>query len=82
MIIDKETFTELAVHLKKVSDGVLKTAHCMANMSSNVAQDDQQWKGTVEGMMVVNSNVIIMEQLLRAVLDANSDVNTGPPEPC
>ena len=44
MIIDRETFTELAVHLKLASDAVLTTARHLAVLSNGTvwaAQDFQ-----------------------------------------
>jgi len=73
MIIDSETFTELAVHLKLASDAILSTTHHLAaiNSPSTPAAEDAEWKGTIESMMSVNHQITIMEQLLRAIMDAN-----------
>jgi hypothetical protein len=79
MIIDRETFTELAVHLKLASDAILKTAHHLAAISSAGASttEDAEWAGTIESMMSVNSQITIMERLLRAVMDANRTDETS-----
>jgi hypothetical protein len=89
MIIDRETFTELAVHLKLASDAILKTAHHLAAISSagGSSTDDAEWAGTIESMMSVNNQITIMERLLRAVMDANRNDeapsgNQGGPLPC
>jgi hypothetical protein len=88
MIIDRETFTELAVHLKLASDAILKTAHHMAAISSTGASssEDAEWAGTIESMMSVNNQITIMERLLRAVMDANKTDETSSgssgPLPC
>ena len=73
MIIDRETFTELAVHLKLASDAILTTAHHLAALSSagNRATEDAEWAGTIESMMSINNQITIMERLLRAIMDAN-----------
>jgi hypothetical protein len=74
MIIDRETFTELAVHLKLASDAILKTAHHLAAISSGesaAATEEAEWAGTIESMMSINNQITIMERLLRAVMDAN-----------
>ena len=73
MIIDRETFTELAVHLKMASDAILKTAHHLAAISSTGSSqtEDAEWAGTIESMMSINNQITIMERLLRAVMDAN-----------
>jgi hypothetical protein len=83
MIIDRETFTELAVHLKLASDAILKTAHHLAAISSTggTPSEDAEWAGTIESMMSVNNQITIMERLLRAVMDANriDEGTAGPP---
>ena len=45
MIIDRETFTELAVHLKLASDAILKTAHHMAaiGLTAGSSTEDAEW---------------------------------------
>ena len=80
MIIDREKFTELAVHLKLASDAILNTAHHLAAISSteNSPKDDAEWAGPIESMMSINNQVTIMERLLRAVMDPHRpDENTG-----
>ncbi len=82
MIIDRETFTELAVHLKLASDAILKTAHHLSAISSTggTPSEDAEWAGTIESMMSVNNQITIMERLLRAVMEANrTDEGAGPP---
>jgi hypothetical protein len=89
MIIDRETFTELAVHLKLASDAILKTAHHLAALSSagTPATEDAEWAGTIESMMSINNQITIMERLLRAIMDANRtdeipNGSKGGPLPC
>jgi hypothetical protein len=80
MIIDRETFTELAVHLKMASDAILSTTNHLAaiNGPTSPTSDDAEWEGTIESMMSVNLQITVMEQLLRAVMDANhADDNQG-----
>jgi len=79
MIIDSETFTELAVHLKLASDAILSTTHHLAaiNSPNTPATEDAEWKGTIESMISVNHQITIMEQLLRAIMDANR-ADQGP----
>ena len=53
MIIDRETFTELAVHLKMASDAILSTTQHLAaiNVPTSPSSDDAEWEGTIESMM-------------------------------
>ena len=81
MIIDIETFTELAVHLKITSDAILKTAHSLAQLGATIQQQsDPVWEDVIKNMLAINNQVTTMEQLLRAVLDAN--VENKPHWPC
>ena len=86
MIIDRETFTELAVHLKLASDAILKTAHHLAAIGSggSSTKEDAEWAGTIESMMSINNQITIMERLLRAIMDANrtDDGASGGPFLC
>lgn len=74
MIIDSETFTDLAVHLKLASDAVLSTTQHLSAMGTqpvDSAREQCEWEGTIESMMSVNHQITVIEQLLRAVMEAN-----------
>jgi hypothetical protein len=82
MIIDRETFTELAVHLKLASDAVLATAKHLAVLSDGNTAPDENWAGTLDGLMNMNSEITVMERILRALMEANREeeqVAVGPP---
>jgi hypothetical protein len=80
MIVDRETFTELAVHLKLASDAILKTARHLA-VISNTAGDEEHWAGTLDSLMSMNTEIAVMEKLLRALLDANREEDGGASAP-
>src|SRR2546428_12579615 len=71
MIIDRETFTELAVHLKLASDAVLTTARHLAVLSNGDAGPDEHWAGTLDSLMSMNTEITVMERILRALMEAN-----------
>lgn len=75
MIIDSKTFTELAVHLRIVSDAILNTArHLTAIGSTNdPSKDNAAWDGTLNSMMSISQQLRVMDRLLYAILDANGD---------
>jgi hypothetical protein len=73
MIIDRETFTELAVHLKLASDAVLTTAKHLAVLSNGNTAPDEHWAGTLDGLMNMNSEITVMERILRALMEANRE---------
>jgi hypothetical protein len=77
MIIDRETFTELAVHLKLASDAILKTARHLAVLS-NDSESEEHWAGTLDNLMSMNTEITLMEKILRALMDANREEETTP----
>jgi hypothetical protein len=78
MIIDRETFTELAVHLKLASDAVLSTAKHLAVLSNGQTTPDEHWAGTLDGLMNMNTEITVMERILRALMEANREEETVP----
>jgi len=77
MIIDRETFTELAVHLKLASDAVLTTAKHLAVLSNGNSAPDEHWAGTLDSLMSMNSEITVMERILRALMEANQEEESG-----
>ena len=87
MIIDSKTFTEMAVHLRIASDAILKTAHHLSAIGSttNPAAENEEWGGTIDGMLSVSNQLRMLDRLLYAVLDANREDGSGgrdPSTPC
>jgi hypothetical protein len=82
MIIDRETFTDLAVHLKLASDALLTTARHLAVLSNNNSGPEEHWAGTLDSLMSMNTEITVMERILRALMDANREeetaANAGP----
>ena len=81
MIIDHETFTELAVHLKLASDAILATAKHLAVLSKDNTAPDEHWAGTLDGLMNMNTEITVMERILRALMDANREEDMLTPSP-
>ena len=73
MIIDRETFTELAVHLKLASDAVLTTARHLAVLSNGNNGPEENWAGTLDSLMSMNTEITVMERILRALMEANQE---------
>ncbi len=74
MIIDRETFTELAVHLKLASDAILSTARSLAMISNGGdSSADEHWAGTLDSLISMNTEITVMEKILRAVMEANRE---------
>ncbi len=73
MIIDRETFTELAVHLKLASDAILKTARHLTVLSNGDSSNEEQWAGTLDSLTAMNTEITVMEMILRALMEANRE---------
>ena len=73
MIIDTETFTQIALHVRRASDGLLGTAKRMAVMCGDeqTGADRGELFGAVEELLVMNREFVGLERLLRAVWKAN-----------
>ena len=79
MIIDRETFTDLAVHLKLASDALLTTARHLAVLSNGNSGPEEQWAGTLDSLMSMNTEITVMERILRALMDANREEESAVP---
>ena len=79
MIIDRETFTDLAVPLKLASDALLTTARHLAVLSNGNSGPEEHWAGTLDSLMSMNTEITVMERILRALMDANREEETAVP---
>ncbi len=78
MIIDRQTFIDLATHLEGASEAVLDvTRRCVSLCEDNTDERPQPktWVGLVESLAAINSELTGLEQTLRAVLEANRQEN-------
>ncbi len=81
MILDSETFTELAVHLKRASDAILSTARHLTVIEQGHKGPNEHWAGTLDSLMTMNAEITVMERILRALLEANREEETGAVPP-
>jgi hypothetical protein len=78
MIIDNETFTEMALRLKRASEATLVAAHHLAVLSNEDVGSEEHWVGALDSVMAMNTEVCLIEKMLRAVIDANVDEALAP----
>ena len=78
MIIDRETFTEMALRLKRASEATLTAARHLAVLSNEDVGSEEHWIGALDSVMAVNTEVSLIESLLGAVMDANRDESSSP----
>ncbi len=78
MIIDNESFTQIALHIRRASDGLLGAARQISTICE--PQDDAGTQrgdlmGAVESLVAMNEEFMVLEQLLRAIWEANRSEN-------
>ncbi len=76
MIIDDETFTQIALHIRRASDGLLGAARHMATLCDTEDGENLRPAGlhdAVEALVSMNEEFIALEQLLRAIWEANRE---------
>jgi hypothetical protein len=74
MIIDDETFTQIALHIRRASDGLLGAARQMAVLCDPDNEHEMRRDGltdAVESLVSMNEEFIVLERILRAVWEAN-----------
>ncbi len=74
MIIDDETFTQITVHIRRASDGLLGAARHMATLCNPEEEGGERRQGlteAVESLVSMNEEFIVLERILRAVWEAN-----------
>jgi len=74
MIIDDETFTQIALHIRRASDGLLGAARNMAVLCDSDRGGELRHGGlndAVESLVSMNEEFIVLERILRAVWEAN-----------
>ncbi len=78
MIIDRQTFIDLASHLEGASEAVLDVTRRCVSLCEDSSEERPQpttWVGLVESLVAINSELTGLEQTLRAVLEANRQEN-------
>jgi hypothetical protein len=76
MIIDRETFTDIAKHLEAASEGLLKAATGVATLCPDMDPGEPaslRWLALIESLVAVNGEITSLESVLRAVLEANRE---------
>jgi hypothetical protein len=76
MIIDRETFTDIAKHLESASEGLLKAATGVATLCPDMDPGEPaslRWLALIESLVAVNGDITSLEGVLRAVLEANRE---------
>jgi hypothetical protein len=81
MLIDRETFTELTVHLKLASDAILKAAHHLAALSGAAVASEEGYVAALDRLMAMAIEMVAMEKILRALMEANAEESGLAPNP-
>jgi hypothetical protein len=81
MIIDDDTFTQIALHVRRASDGLLSAARQMAVLCDPEQESELRPDGlteAVESLVAMNDEFIVLERILRAVWEANREERELP----
>jgi len=82
MVIDSSTFNDIARHLYGVSEGLLDGMRKVVALNPDMQEGDEQklraqWLQAIEAFVRVNSEVLTLAELLRALLSANDSSAEG-----
>jgi hypothetical protein len=77
VIIDRDTFAELTIHLKLASDAMLEAGRRLAEISGEGGRAGERCAGALGQVTTLAIELIAMERLLRAVMQANRDEERG-----
>jgi hypothetical protein len=78
VIIDRETFTELTVHLQLASDAILKTARHLAALAEGETAPEERYAAALDRLMAMAMEMIAMESILSSLLEANRVERSAP----
>jgi DNA-binding response OmpR family regulator len=74
MIIDDQTFTDLTMHLRKASDGLLGAARELAEVSDIPSEQiTRAVTRALDSLTLTNQEFVILQKLLRVVWDTNRE---------
>jgi hypothetical protein len=79
VIVDRESFTDLTVHLKLATDAVLETARHIAALSSGARVPEERCAAALDQLMAMALEMVAIESILRALLEANDAEQQSPP---
>ena len=78
MIADRETFTELTVHLKRATDSLLRTAQHLAVLSNADPDPEARCAGALDELIAMAIEMAAMERIMRALIEANQEEESPP----
>ena len=81
MIIDRETFTEVSLHLQLARDTVSRTAGHVAVLSNGDGGSEEHWVRLLDELMAMTIEMTALEEIFGAVAEANREEasSLGPP---
>lgn len=72
MVIDRETFTEMASHLARASESIVKAAQYLAALVKRTPHEAGDLNLITQAMLETNQHLVEIERRLRAVMEANN----------
>lgn len=73
MIVDRESFLDMAVRLKLISEGLLQSAVALRRVGDTGEGDTTHWQEAVDGMAKSLINVEYIEKLMTALIHAQDE---------
>jgi hypothetical protein len=73
VIADRETFTDLTIHLKRASDALLRTANHLAVLCRDESEPEERYAGALDELIAMAIEMAAMERIMRALMDANHE---------
>lgn len=74
MVIDSDTYSEMAHHVKGCSDGILAACTKLRELADQgMAPESEAWEATFDAMIEANSELGMLRAIMMAVIDANKD---------
>jgi hypothetical protein len=80
VIADRDTFTDLTVHLKRASDALLRTASHLAVLARADVEPADRCAGALDELIAMALEMAAMERILRALMEANHEEEASPPK--
>ena len=72
MIVERERVSELIGHLKRTSEGLLRTANQLAGLSMEESESEDRWVAALDDLIGMAIELGAMERILHTLDDAEA----------
>ena len=71
MVVDRDTFADLSVHLERAAAALWRTANHLAILSSSSPGSEQHWAAVLDELLAMTMRMGKMQDVLTALMEAN-----------